>query len=698
MGQINNILGNTLLESGSFPPCRVATTAAITLSGLQTIDGELLVAGDRVLVKDQADARINGIYAAATGNWVRTTDAARNTQYFQGMTVFIALGAVSQQALFMCSCADNPVVIGASAITFERVGPGDVSGNGSSVAGNIPSFSDSSGRAIEDSGIPAAALRRRLTAHLDLYVNAAIGDDTHDGLTPNTAFKTPGRASSYIQNSLDVGGQTIDVWCQEGVGTYESLNVVGPYPGANGGVVTFHGSLQRTITNASNTSPIVITAPGHGFTNGAHVVTHGITGNRAALGAYLVGSATLDTFVLLNEIDGSNSVGNGTYAGGGIVSSPRNCPIAGVGQPGISGSKLANFNVDGFSTSSDTSQGLISNYGSMVATAGPMDFGACGADHVTGYRRGYVEILYNFSISGDAGGSFMSGSHGGEVRKEATGYFTASVNFGLNVFATVDWGDVVETSGTELLVLTGLSNATPIVAMTSVPHHYRNGELVQVEAATGNKAANGAWAVANATATTFELVDPATGANSTGNGVYPGAAICIGPGNSWHRQGFAVPRSGVLRGYSITEAGNIQTHGISPPFQNWYPSNIAGVAFSGNVNTPDSYYQIILGNSFSIIAGPDELSGGFIVRDPNNIVDLLSIRPSGKATFSKEIAIGAQPTDVGLVRIGASTADKAQIFMDGGVAPTSPTDGQIWFDGTNLKMCINGTTKTFTLT
>jgi hypothetical protein len=43
--------------------CRVASTANITtLSGLLTIDGIVLVANDRVLVKDQTASQNNGIY------------------------------------------------------------------------------------------------------------------------------------------------------------------------------------------------------------------------------------------------------------------------------------------------------------------------------------------------------------------------------------------------------------------------------------------------------------------------------------------------------------------------------------------------------------------------------------------------------------------------------------------------------------
>lgn len=54
---------------------RVATTANITLSGTQTIDGVAVVAGDRVLVKDQTAQAENGIYVVAAGAWSRAADA-----------------------------------------------------------------------------------------------------------------------------------------------------------------------------------------------------------------------------------------------------------------------------------------------------------------------------------------------------------------------------------------------------------------------------------------------------------------------------------------------------------------------------------------------------------------------------------------------------------------------------------------------
>ncbi|MBC7420181.1 MAG: tail fiber protein [Bdellovibrio sp.] len=53
---------------------RIATTANISLTGLQTIDGVLTVAGDRVLVKNQTAKLENGVYIADGGGWNRASD------------------------------------------------------------------------------------------------------------------------------------------------------------------------------------------------------------------------------------------------------------------------------------------------------------------------------------------------------------------------------------------------------------------------------------------------------------------------------------------------------------------------------------------------------------------------------------------------------------------------------------------------
>lgn len=55
-------------------PCHTFTTAPITLSGLQTVNGVALLEGERCLVKDQVDPVENGIYTAETSAWARDGD------------------------------------------------------------------------------------------------------------------------------------------------------------------------------------------------------------------------------------------------------------------------------------------------------------------------------------------------------------------------------------------------------------------------------------------------------------------------------------------------------------------------------------------------------------------------------------------------------------------------------------------------
>ena len=99
-------------------PCAVATTASITLSGVQAVDGVTVGNNaERVLVWQQADATTNGIYNASSGPWTRATDANSNDQWTAGMLVLVAYGATYTNAWFEC-VATNPVTLGSSAISF----------------------------------------------------------------------------------------------------------------------------------------------------------------------------------------------------------------------------------------------------------------------------------------------------------------------------------------------------------------------------------------------------------------------------------------------------------------------------------------------------------------------------------------------------------------------------------------------------
>lgn len=101
---------------GMKAPCLAATTANITLSATQTIDGVAVVAEDRVLVKNQTDATENGIYYCQAAAWVRAPDFDGTQDIMQGTLVNVVSGTVNRKTVWQMS-ADEPV-IGTDSITF----------------------------------------------------------------------------------------------------------------------------------------------------------------------------------------------------------------------------------------------------------------------------------------------------------------------------------------------------------------------------------------------------------------------------------------------------------------------------------------------------------------------------------------------------------------------------------------------------
>lgn len=60
-------------------------------------------------------------------------------------------------------------------------------------------------------------------------------------------------------------------------------------------------------------------------------------------------------------------------------------------------------------------------------------------------------------------------------------------------------------------------------------------------------------------------------------------------------------------------------------------------------------------------------------------------------------SIGTTTATASNLTLGASTTSKSSLRILSGTAPTSPQDGDIWYDGTNIKIQVGGTTKTFTI-
>ena len=108
-------------DLGVKAPVLVATTANITLSGTQTIDGVAVVAEDRVLVKNQTDTTLNGIYYCQASAWVRAPDFDGARDCIQGTLVFVATGTTNAGTMWQLTTTDP--VIGTSNLTFSLATP-----------------------------------------------------------------------------------------------------------------------------------------------------------------------------------------------------------------------------------------------------------------------------------------------------------------------------------------------------------------------------------------------------------------------------------------------------------------------------------------------------------------------------------------------------------------------------------------------
>jgi hypothetical protein len=84
------------------------------------------------------------------------------------------------------------------------------------------------------------------------------------------------------------------------------------WPGVEGKVFA-RVNRRKAVNDASNTAPIVITFPDHGFTAEDLVTVQGVGGNTAANGVWIVANPTDNTFELFG------SIGNGAYTSGGEV-------------------------------------------------------------------------------------------------------------------------------------------------------------------------------------------------------------------------------------------------------------------------------------------------------------------------------------------------------------------------------------------
>ena len=148
---------------------KVATTANITLSGTQTIDGVAVSADERVLVKDQSTQSQNGLYLCKSSSWVRTDDLAAGSDG-SSVFVFVDQGTVNSENGFVCTTSKGSAVTGTNNLSFTQFsGAGQITASdGLSKSGNTLSvdLKSNGGLVIESSEIAVDLAASSITGTL----------------------------------------------------------------------------------------------------------------------------------------------------------------------------------------------------------------------------------------------------------------------------------------------------------------------------------------------------------------------------------------------------------------------------------------------------------------------------------------------------------------------------------------------------
>jgi hypothetical protein len=185
-------------------PVRAATTTNITLSGAQMVDGVSVVAGERVLVKDQGTAADNGIYIVGTP-WTRAPDANTWDELVSAL-VFVESGGLAGSAWY---CYVQPGgTLGVTAVTWSnfQVAGAYFAGTGLTLAANT--FS------ITNTGVSAATYGSATTTPA-IVVNAQgqITSATNTTITPAIGSITglgTGVATALAINTGSVGSVLVN--------------------------------------------------------------------------------------------------------------------------------------------------------------------------------------------------------------------------------------------------------------------------------------------------------------------------------------------------------------------------------------------------------------------------------------------------------------------------------------------------------
>ena len=233
-------------------PVRVASTANVAaLSTLLTLDGVVLVVGDRVLLRAQTNPVQTGIYVAATGGWSRSADLTTGASA-AGVAVFTTAGTLYGNKAFVCSNTIVSDIVGTADlvfVSFLATAAGDVYGPAISVDNAIARFDATTGKLLQSSGVTISD-----TADLAGTKTIALSGSSSGVVTLQAAAAT---TSHTLTLPVVVGATGTFLKASNGTGTLTwatpTGDVAGPSSSTDNAVARFDTTTGKLLQNSGVT-------------------------------------------------------------------------------------------------------------------------------------------------------------------------------------------------------------------------------------------------------------------------------------------------------------------------------------------------------------------------------------------------------------------------------------------------------------
>jgi hypothetical protein len=466
---------------------RAATTANITLSGTQSIDGVSVVAEDRVLVKNQSTASENGIYVVKAGAWVRADDANSNDDVTAGMFTFVTEGTANADSGWILTTNDA-ITLGTTGLAFAQFsGAGQIdAGSGLTKTGNTINAVGTTDRITVDADSIDIASTYAGQATITTLGTVATGtwnastiavSKGGSGATSLTGY-LKGNGTSAFTASATIPGTDVS-----GNISGNAANVTGVVAIVNGGTGAATASGARTnlelpYTFGTGGTSIVAWESGDNVASGNWSVVNGGKANTASnTYATVAGGKSNTASGIRNTVGGGQSnqasAGYSTVGGGQSNQASANWSTVGGGTSNKAAGSQSNVGGGGSNTANDAYSTVGGGYqntasGTYSTVGGGRLNTASGSYSFVGGGGGSYNINTASgarSVVSGGGANTSSGSHstvGGGYFNKALNISSAvgggSLNTATNSYSAVGGGYGNTSSGSHSTVGGGYFN------------------------------------------------------------------------------------------------------------------------------------------------------------------------------------------------------------------------------------------------